>query len=79
VDRYLARIAKKGRMREVQLVVAAPLAKILSDDYGRMYHYLEHKHSISIELLEAEDYPSHQFSFVSPETGEDITEKFAFN
>ena len=79
IDRYLARIAKKGRMRDVQLVVASPLAKILSEDYGRMFHYLEHKHSISIELLEAEDYPSHQFSFVSPETGEDITEKFAFN
>jgi len=78
IDRYLARIAKKSRIKDVQLVVAPPLAKILSDDYGRMFHYLEHKHSLDIELLEAEDYVSHQFSFFNPETGEDITEKFAF-
>ncbi len=78
IDRYLARIAKKSRIREVQLVVAPSIAKILSDDYGRMFHYLEHKHSLDIELLEAEDYVSHQFSFFNPETGEDITEKFAF-
>ncbi|MDR1812434.1 MAG: Rne/Rng family ribonuclease [Candidatus Fibromonas sp.] len=78
IDRYLARIAKKSRIKEVQLVVAPPLIKILSDDYGRMFHYLEHKHSLDIELLEADDYVSHQFSFFNPETGEDITEKFAF-
>ena len=78
IDRYLARIAKKSRIKEVQLVVAPPLIKILSDDYGRMFHYLEHKHSLDIELLEADDYVSHQFSFFNPETGEDITEKFSF-
>ncbi|MDR2580225.1 MAG: Rne/Rng family ribonuclease [Fibromonadaceae bacterium] len=79
IDRYLARIAKKSKMKSVQLVISSPLAKILSDDYGRMFHYLEHKYSLNIELLEAEDYASHQFSFLNPETGEDITEKFAFN
>jgi len=79
IDRYLARIAKKSKIRRIELVVAARLAKILSDDYGRMFHYLEHKHSLNIELLEAEDYASHQFSFINPENGEDITEKFAFN
>ena len=78
IDRYLARIAKKSKMRNVQLVVAPSLAKLLSDDYGRMFHYLEHKHSLSIELMEAEDHASHQFSFFNPETEEDITEKFAF-
>ncbi len=78
IDRYLARIAKKSRMKKVQLVVAPPIAKLLSDDYGRMFHYLEHKHSLDIELMEAEDYVSHQFSFFNPDTREDITEKFAF-
>jgi ribonuclease G len=78
IDRYLARISKKSRMRNVQLVVASRIAKILSDDYGRMFHYLEHKNSLNIELLESEDYASHQFSFFNPETDEDITEKFAF-
>jgi ribonuclease G len=79
IDRYLARIAKKSKMKSVQLVIGSPLAKLLSEDYGRMFHYLEHKHSLIIELLEAEDYANHQFSFISPETGEDVTEKFAFN
>jgi ribonuclease G len=79
IDRYLARISKKSKMKRVQLVVGSPLAKLLSDDYGRMFHYLEHKHALSIELLEAEDYASHQFSFINPDTDEDITEKFAFN
>jgi ribonuclease G len=79
IDRYLARIAKKSRMKRVQLVVSPSISKILSEDYGRMFHYLEHKHSLSIELLEAEDYAAHQFSFYNPETDEDITEKFAFN
>ena len=78
IDRYLARIAKKSKMKKVQLVVAEQLAKILSDDYGRMFHYLEHKHSLNIEVLETEEYSSHQFSFLNPETSEDITEKFAF-
>jgi len=78
VDRYLARIAKKSKMKKVQLVVAPPIAKIMSDNYGRMFHYLEHKHSLDIELMEAEDYVSHQFSFFNPDTKEDITEKFAF-
>jgi ribonuclease G len=79
IDRYLARIAKKSKIKNVQLIIGTPLAKLLSEDYGRMFHYLEHKHSLNIELLEAEDYANHQFSFFSPETGEDITEKFAFN
>ncbi|MCL2283348.1 MAG: Rne/Rng family ribonuclease [Fibromonadales bacterium] len=79
IDRYLARIAKKSRMKKVQLVVAPLLARLLSDDYGRMFHYLEHKHSLEIDLLEADDYVSHQFSFFNPDTYEDITEKFAFN
>jgi len=79
IDRYLARIAKKSKMKNVQLVVSEPLSKIFSDDYGRMFHYLEHKHSLNIEILEAEEYASHQFSFINPDTGEDITEKFAFN
>ncbi len=78
IDRYLARIARKSKMKNVQLIVATSLAKLLSDDYGRMFHYLEHKHSLNIELMEAEDYVSHQFSFFNPDTGEDITEKFAF-
>jgi ribonuclease G len=79
IDRYLARIAKKSRMRRVQLVVSPSISKILSEDYGRMFHYLEHKHSLNIELLEDEDFSAHQFSFYNPETEEDITEKFAFN
>jgi ribonuclease G len=78
IDRYLARIAKKSKMKNVQLVVAPPIAKLLSDEYGRMFHYLEHKHSLDIELMEANDYVSHQFSFFNPDTKEDITEKFAF-
>ncbi|MDR3002130.1 MAG: Rne/Rng family ribonuclease [Fibromonadaceae bacterium] len=78
IDRYLARISKKSKMKLVQLVVAPSLAKLLSEDYGRMFHYLEYKHSLSIELMEAEDYVSHQFSFFNPDTEEDITEKFAF-
>lgn len=79
IDRYLARIARKSKMKKVQLVISKALTRILSEDYGRMFHYLEHKHSLNIELLEAEDYASHQFSFFNPDTGEDITEKFAFN
>jgi len=79
IDRYLARIAKKSKMKNIQLVVSESLSKIFSDDYGRMFHYLEHKHSLNIEVLEAEEYASHQFSFLNPDTGEDITEKFAFN
>jgi ribonuclease G len=79
IDRYIARISKKGRIKNVELVVAPQISKILSEDYGKMFHYLEHKHSINIDLLEAEEYAAHQFSFFSPDTGEDITEKFAFN
>ena len=78
IDRYLARISRKSKMKSVQLVVAPPLSKLLSENYGRMFHYLEHKHSLGIELLEAEDFVSHKFSFFNSDTGEDITEKFAF-
>jgi len=78
IDRYLGRISKKSKMKRVQLVVASVLARLISDDYGRMFHYLEHKHSLGIELLESEEYVSHQFSFFNPDTEEDITEKFAF-
>lgn len=79
IDRWLSRLSKKSKIRKVQMVVSGRLAHILSDDYGKMFHYLEHKNSLEIELFEEEDYAVHQFSFLNPETGEDITEKFAFN
>lgn len=77
IDRWLARASKKGRLREVNLVASTPIIDILCDDMGKMFHYLEYKNNVKINLFEDERAHVNQFSFFN-KADEDITELYNF-
>ena len=77
IDRWLCRASKKGRLREVTLVVSTPIVDLLCKDLGRMFHYLEYKSGMKINLVEDEHAHVNQFSMYNTE-GEEITDQFNF-
>ncbi len=79
IDRWMARAKRMGRRKRFTLVVASPIVQILTDNYGRYFHYLEHKHGLKLELMEDEGASMNQFSFLDPDSNEDITNQFSFN
>jgi len=62
----------------VQMVVSPPMVDVLCRDMGRMFHYLEYKHDIQIELVEDEHSYINQFSMYDLK-GEEITDTFNFS
>ena len=79
IDRWLARANRMGRRKRFTLQIATPIVQILTESYGRYFHFLEHKHGVKLDLVEDEAATLNQFSFLDPATGEDITEQYSFN
>lgn len=79
VDRWLARAHKHSRRKTVILVASTPMVDLFTDDYGRFFHYLEHKHGIGIELVEDESLAVNQFHFYDPGNDEEITDLYNFS
>ena len=77
IDRWLARAHTKARLREVTLVVSAPVVDVLCKDLNRMFNYLEYKHNIKISLVEDESAHVNQF-WMYDKSGEDITDLYNF-
>ena len=77
IDRWMARAHAKGNLREVTLVVSAPLVEVLVRDRARMLHYLEFKHKMSVELIEDDHAHVNQFWMYNSEK-EDITDLYNF-
>ncbi len=78
IDRWLARAHNKAHLRKVTLVVSRPLVDVLCQDMAKMFHYLEYKHHISIDLVEDEFAHVNQFSMYD-DKGEEITDQFNFS
>lgn len=79
IDRWMSRATRMGRRKRFTLVVASPVVQILTDNYGRYFHYLEHKHNLKLDLVEDESAAMNQFFFLDPDTQEDLTDQFSFN
>lgn len=79
VDRWLARATKLSRRKRFTLVASTPVVEILTEDRARYFHFLEHKHSVRIELVEDEAASVNQFHFLDVDSGEDLTEQFHFH
>lgn len=79
IDRWMARATRMGRRKRFTLVVASPIIQILTDNFGRYFHYLEHKHGLKLDLMEDEGASMNQFSFLDPDSNEDLTNQFSFN
>ena len=79
IERWLSRARKLGRRKRFTLVVPTPIVEILTKDHGRYFHYLEHKHAVSIDLVEDENSPMNQFAFRDQDSGEEITDMYNFN
>jgi ribonuclease G len=75
IDRWLARARAKGKLREVTLVVSTPLVDVFCKDLGRMFHYLEYKHGMKINLVEDDHAHTNQF-WVYDRNNEDITDLY---
>lgn len=77
IDRWFARVRKMSRRKRVTLVTSSTMVDVLSENMGRMFHYLEHKHNIKIDLVEDEKAAINQF-WMYDEAGEEITEQYMF-
>jgi ribonuclease G len=77
IDRWMARAHGKGKLKEVTLVVSSPLVDVFCKDMARMFHYLEYKHSMKIDLVEDEHAHVNQF-WMYDKAGEDITDLYNF-
>lgn len=78
IDRSLSRAARKGHLSEVTLVASSTIIDILCRDMGKMFHYLEYKNKIKIDLVEDERAHVNQF-FLYNKEGEEITDLFNFS
>lgn len=78
IDRSLSRASRKGHLNEVTLVASPTIIDILCRDMGKMFHYLEHKNKIKINLVEDERTHVNQFSMYDKE-GEEITDLYNFS
>ncbi|HSQ41304.1 MAG TPA: Rne/Rng family ribonuclease [Fibrobacteraceae bacterium] len=79
IDRWMARAKRMGRRRRFSLVVSSPVVKVLTENYARYFHYLEHKHSMRLDLMEDETASMNKFYFLDPDTQEDLTELYNFS
>ena len=77
IDRWLARARQKGSLHKVQMVVSSAMVDVLCCDLGRMFHYLEYKHKIQIELVEDNHAYMNQFAMYD-QNGEEITDLYNF-
>ena len=77
IDRWMARAHAKGNLREVTLVVSAPLVEVLVRDRARMLHYLEFKHKMEVELIEDDHAHVNEFWMYNADK-EDITDLYNF-
>ena len=77
IDRWMARAHAKGNLRNVTLVVSAPLVEVLVRDRARMLHYLEFKHGMKVELIEDDHAQVNQFWMFNSDK-EDITDLYNF-
>jgi ribonuclease G len=75
IDRWMARASTKGRMREVTLVVSAPLVDELCKNDLNIYRYLEAKHNMKINIVEDEYAHENQF-WMYDKNKEDITDLY---
>ena len=77
IDRWLSRARTKGRLKKVKLVVSSQMVDLLCKDMARMFHYLEYKHEMKLELVEDDKmFPSQFYMFNDKD--EDITEQYNF-
>jgi ribonuclease G len=59
-------------------VASSTIIDILCRDMGKMFHYLEYKNKIKIDLVEDERAHVNQF-FLYNKEGEEITDLFKFS
>ena len=77
IDRWLSRARSKGKFKKVKMVVSSEMVDLLCKDMARMFHYLEYKHELQLELVEDDKmYPSQFYMFNDKD--EDITEEYNF-
>ena len=76
IDRWMARAHAKGNLKEVTLVLSAPMVQVLVRDRARMLHYLEYKHCMKVELVQDDHAHVNQFWMFNAEK-EDITELYS--
>lgn len=77
IDRWLSRARSKGKLKKVKMVVSSEMVDLLCKDMARMFHYLEYKHELQLELVEDDKmYPSQFYMFNDKD--EDITEEYNF-
>lgn len=79
IDRWLTRARRVGRRRKITMVVSSPVVQLFTNDLGRYFHYLEHKHDIRLELVENERAALNEFSMHDTDSREDITGLYSFN
>lgn len=78
MERWLARCAKVERHKKVTMVLPSDLIVVLSDNHGAFFHYLEHKYSLKLELVEYEEAGVNDFFMFDTDSGEEITEMYSF-
>ena len=77
IDRWLSRARSKGKFKKIKMVVSSEMVDLLCKDMARMFHYLEYKHELQLELVEDDKmYPSQFYMFNDKD--EDITEEYNF-
>lgn len=77
IDRWMARASAKGNMSQVTLVTNPFVVDVMAKDRSRMFNYLEHKHGMSIDLIQDENAHVNQF-WMYNENKEDITDQYNF-
>ncbi len=78
IDRCLARAHRRGNHKHITLLLSSPIIEVFTQDLARYFHYLEHKHSVKLDLVEDESAPSSHFAMYDTKTGEEITELYSF-
>ena len=77
IDRWMARAHTKGNLKDVTLVLSAPMVEVLVRDRARMLHYLEFKHCMNVELVQDDHAHVNQF-WMFNDAKEDITDLYNF-
>ena len=77
IDRWMSRAYNKGHLREVTLVVSSPMVDALSKNDALLFHYLETKHFMKINLVEDEYAYVNQYWMYNKDE-EDITDEYNF-
>ena len=77
IDRWMARAKAKGNLHQVTLVTNPYVVDVMCKDRSRMFNYLEHKHGMTIDLIQDENAHVNQF-WMYNENKEDITDLYNF-